>query len=127
MSGYNEKADIWSLACSAYELLTGSVLFDPEKDKNYSTDFYHIYWIIELMGDIPKSLITKSKCSSNFFHPTGKFKEKKPLLHSLTDVFDDVSVSVSSSTIELLNNMLIINPQDRFSYEQIINWIDTKY
>jgi serine/threonine-protein kinase SRPK3 len=28
---YNESADIWSLACMMYEVLTGDLLFQPKK------------------------------------------------------------------------------------------------
>lgn len=35
---YNERADIWSVACLAFELLTGDFLFDPQAGKSFTRD-----------------------------------------------------------------------------------------
>eukprot|EP01083_Nonionella_stella_P311760 1112685_1 len=54
--GYNEKVDIWSLACMVFELLTGDYLFDPREkegtrnDAGYSRDEDHLALIGELCG-----------------------------------------------------------------------------
>ena len=128
MCSYDHKVDIWSLACAAYELLTGSVLFDPEKDKNHSTDFHHIFWIIELLGDIPKHLLSKSKNRSDFFHSNGKFRVTKPDLHPLSVIFDqDLKINCSPKMIYLLEKMLAISPKDRFDYNDIIDYIKSNY
>lgn len=37
-SSYDTSADIWSLACMAYELVTGDFLFAPRSGKRYSKD-----------------------------------------------------------------------------------------
>lgn len=128
MCNYDYKADVWSLACTAYELLTGSLLFDPEKDKHHSTDYHHIYWIMELLGDIPKSLLSKAKNASDFFHSSGKFKEKKPDVHPLSVIFkEDIKIDCSSKMILLLEKMLAVSPNDRFNYSDIINYIHSNY
>ena len=50
---YNEKIDIWSVACLMYELFNGSYLFDVKctKNKQYSHEKYHLILINELLGE----------------------------------------------------------------------------
>jgi serine/threonine-protein kinase SRPK3 len=47
---YNETADIWSLACMIFELVTGDYLFDPKKGKTYRKNDDHLALITELIG-----------------------------------------------------------------------------
>ena len=83
---------------------------------------------MELLGDIPKSLLLKAKNASEFFHSSGKFKEKKPDVHPLSVIFkDDVEIDCSSNLIYLLEKMLAISPNDRFDYNDIINYIHSNY
>jgi serine/threonine-protein kinase SRPK3 len=48
---YNESADVWSLACMIFELVTGDYLFDPKKGKNYKKNDDHLALITELIGE----------------------------------------------------------------------------
>ena len=47
---YDETADIWSLACMIFELVTGDYLFDPKKGKSYRKNDDHLALISELIG-----------------------------------------------------------------------------
>ena len=62
----SEKIDIWSIGCIAYEIFTGSVLFDPDKDEKYTRDFHHLYLIEELLGKIPSNMIKKAQDKKSF-------------------------------------------------------------
>jgi serine/threonine-protein kinase SRPK3 len=56
-----------------FELITGGdYLFDPASGSRYSKDDDHIAQIMELMGEIPKSLITSGKYCNEFFNRKGK-------------------------------------------------------
>ena len=61
---YDEIADIWSLACMIFELVTGDYLFDPKKGKTYRKNDDHLALISELIGPCPERnfLETHSKC-----------------------------------------------------------------
>jgi serine/threonine-protein kinase SRPK3 len=55
-----------------FELITGGdYLFDPASGSRYSKDDDHIAQIIELIGEIPKSIAFAGKYSSEFFNRKG--------------------------------------------------------
>ncbi|KAF1800170.1 kinase-like domain-containing protein, partial [Mucor lusitanicus] len=87
---WDAGADIWSLACMIFELLTGNYLFDPQKGSRYSRDEDHLAQIIELMGPISKSYALSGKNSSEFFTHKGELRHIHRLKYwSLEDVLHD--------------------------------------
>lgn len=75
---YDTSADLWSLACMIFELITGDFLFDPRKakDGSYGKTDDHLAQIIELLGPIPKSFALSAVNFDKFFKlspVTGKF------------------------------------------------------
>lgn len=73
-SGYDTSADIWSVACMAFELATGDYLFEPHSNKGYSRDEDHIAHIIELLGDIPTDIALSGRYSKDYFDSKGRLK-----------------------------------------------------
>jgi serine/threonine-protein kinase SRPK3 len=57
---YNSSADMWSLACMTFELITGDFLFEPRKGKgkSYSKNDDHLAQIVELLGKMPRRFAT---------------------------------------------------------------------
>ena len=39
---YNTTADVWSFACTIFEMITGDFLFEPRKGNNYDKDDDHL-------------------------------------------------------------------------------------
>jgi serine/threonine protein kinase len=65
---YDTTADIWSLACMLFELLTGDLLFDPRSGDNFDRDEDHLAQCIELLGPMPKKLALAGKYSKDYFN-----------------------------------------------------------
>ena len=108
---YNEKIDIWSIGCMIYELYTGEILFDPDKDKDFSRDFHHLFLIEELCGEFPKNLIKKSPRNKEFFK-NYKLNCKKKTNINLESLIKKEN-KFSDLILSILKSSLIIDPSTR--------------
>ncbi|KAI7884732.1 kinase-like domain-containing protein [Mucor mucedo] len=87
---WTNEADMWSVACMIFELLTGEFLFDPRAGSKYNKDDDHLAQILELMRTVPKLLISGGEYSRDFFDRSGKLKHIKKLRYRrLRDVLHD--------------------------------------
>ncbi|XP_056305609.1 SRSF protein kinase 1 [Danio aesculapii] len=73
-SEYGPAADIWSVACLAFELATGDSLFEPKAGPNFSLEEDHLAHIIELLGKIPVSVALSGKYSYQYFNRKGDLR-----------------------------------------------------
>jgi len=78
-SKYDTSADIWSLGCMTFELLTGDLLFDPRAGDDYDRDEDHLAMFQELLGKMPKKVALEGKYSKQFFDKKGNLKHIKTL------------------------------------------------
>jgi len=76
---YDTSADMWSLGCMTFELLTGDLLFDPRAGDDYDRDEDHLAMFQELLGKIPKRIALEGKYSKSFFDKRGNLKHIKQL------------------------------------------------
>jgi serine/threonine-protein kinase SRPK3 len=115
--------DIWALGCTFYEMLTGRILFDPDKDKYYSRDDYHLKLINESCGDFPLSFLKSTDLYKNYFI-NGKIKMDKNLDYTnkienkLRSVLtDDNNCNVA---ITIIKGMLQVDPSKRLTCSNVL-------
>ena len=129
---YNETADLWSLACMIFEMLTGDFLFDPKKSKEFKKNDDHLAQMVELLNEFPKDWCTIGTNSKKYFTREGKLKKIKSLqFWGLKDILMKRYKMDEKEAIALedfLLPMLRIKPEDRASAEDMINhyWLDMK-
>ncbi|PIL33316.1 hypothetical protein GSI_04767 [Ganoderma sinense ZZ0214-1] len=128
---WGPSADIWSVACIIFELITGGdYLFDPASGSRYSKDDDHIAQIIELMGEFPKSLAFSGKYSSDFFNRRGELRHIQKLrFWPLDSVLHDkylLPKEEAEMIASFLNPMLRLNPDKRAKASELIHhaWLD---
>ncbi|ORX46764.1 kinase-like protein [Hesseltinella vesiculosa] len=122
---WNEKTDLWSLACMVFELLTGDFLFDPRATQKYTKDDDHIAQMLELMGEkLPNRLTQKCVFSEEFFDDKGRLKHIKNLrFKNLHDVLQDTYQQDDDISLlaEFMSPMLVLDDQCRTTAAAIMN------
>jgi serine/threonine-protein kinase SRPK3 len=53
---YDTAADMWSLACVVFELVTGDFLFEPKSGPSWDRDEDHVALMLELLGKMPRKV-----------------------------------------------------------------------
>ncbi len=116
----NVTCDIWSVGCTLYELLTGSILFDPDKKRRFNRNRYHIYEIQSKLGRIPDYLLKNATKRSVYFKNNGLMKGKLPtsanyvpLSSVLLNKLKQTSTDELYLIIDLLYKMLEYDPNKR--------------
>lgn len=72
-SDWGANADIWSLACVVFELLTAEYLFDPQSQGElFGKDDDHCAQIIELLGKWPSEAMFGGRYSREIFDSAGE-------------------------------------------------------
>ncbi|XP_069550157.1 SRSF protein kinase 3 isoform X1 [Brachyistius frenatus] len=123
-SEYGPRADIWSVACMAFELVTGDSLFEPKAGESVSLEEDHIAQIMELLGKIPPAVAFSGKYFAEYFSRRGDLRHVGPLrLWSLYDVLVEkyhFLLEEASGFSDFLLRMLDFQPEKRATAAQCL-------
>ncbi|KAF7667711.1 hypothetical protein LDENG_00049650 [Lucifuga dentata] len=123
-SEYGPPADIWSVACMAFELITGDSLFEPKSRDTFSLEEDHIVQIMELLGKIPPDVALSGKYSAEYFIHRGDLRRVEPLrFWSLYDILVEkyhFLLEEASVFSDFLLCMLDYHPERRFTAAQCL-------
>ncbi|KAJ7630570.1 CMGC/SRPK protein kinase [Roridomyces roridus] len=128
---WDARADIWSVACLVFELLTAEFLFDPQGQGDlFSKDDDQMAQIIELLGDFPMHVKMGGKYSHELFDSTGALRfirtlKPWPLRRVMQEkyLWNETDAGVLCTFIE---PMLAVDPRDRKNAREMLDhpWLD---
>lgn len=124
---YDTSCDIWSLACMAFELSTGDLLFDPRAHRGYGKCHDHLAQMIELLGRMPRAMATNGRSCREYFNASGQLKRIPHLnIWRLDSVLrekyymDNLVDEDVKDFCNLLLDMLKFNPKERITASQAL-------
>lgn len=129
-AGYDTSADIWSLACMIFELVTGDYLFDPKASEEYPRDEDHLALFMELLGQMPMKLIRRGRRSATYFNRRGELRHIKSLrVWGLEEVLEQkyhMHRVEAQSLAAFLLPMLRLDPEERSTAQQMLGhpWLE---
>lgn len=114
---YDTPADIWSTACLIFELASNRLLFTSADHKGYSRCEDHLAAIMELLGPIPREILSQCELEKEYFDEDGRLI-KLPELNELS--FEDTLMQTceylpqqAKELAEFLQPMLELEPSKR--------------
>ncbi|CAD8185973.1 unnamed protein product [Paramecium pentaurelia] len=103
----NSIADIWSLACMIFEILTGEFLFEPRQSSNFSKNEVHLTQIQEILGKFPLEHYTRGF----------KAKQRSDKKVSITKLLEFIQYTTVNVLYNLWNKAIV----QVFFYKNLIN------
>ncbi|KAG8220000.1 kinase-like protein [Butyriboletus roseoflavus] len=130
---WGTRADIWSVACVVFELLTAEYLFDPHgQGEMFTKDDDHMAQIIELMGDFPIEAKMGGRYSRELFDHTGALRYIKtlkpwPLYRVMVEKYL-FSNTATTHLCAFLGPMLSVDQRERKEARDMIDheWLHIK-
>lgn len=128
----NESVDTWALACTVYELISGRILFDPNKNDDNGRYSYHLRDIQRLIGPPTLEYLSECKHKISYYKIDGRLKG--------WSTYDYVSISqllinnkINNEDIpdlaDFLLSILKWDPRQRLNIDGLLNhkWLKSEY
>ncbi|TIA89001.1 hypothetical protein E3P99_02291 [Wallemia hederae] len=125
---WGPSADLWSTACMIFELITGDYLFDPQSGTKYGKDDDHMAQVMELLGNMPKELIT-GKYSLDLFNRRAELRRIHKLRYWPLDRVLREKYLMTAEEANVLTSFLLpmldLNPDTRVRPRDLLDheWI----
>jgi serine/threonine-protein kinase SRPK3 len=123
------KVDIWAAGCVLFELLTGNILFEPDKDEKRSRDYNHLLLMCNYSGKFKIKYLRKTKHYKKFFTKNGDFRHDNICSDELIEVLMENGVEDDNITelVDLFTNIFILNPNKRFDAKKVLShkWLNS--
>ena len=144
---YAHSADVWSLGCLVFELLTGETLFDPQSPQPgeaYTKDESHLAQVIELLGTLPPPLVARGRraAQGGWFGPEGPAPGDGPQLRRIQppESHDGALEAVlvenfgldadeGAGAAAFLKRLLMVEPSDRLTAREALQepWLNSTH
>ncbi|KAM7519964.1 hypothetical protein LguiB_018926 [Lonicera macranthoides] len=131
-SGYSFSVDMWSFACTAFELATGEMMFAPKGGQGFSEDEDHLALMMELLGKMPRKIATTGARSKDYFDRHGDLKRIRrlkywPLDRLMIEKFK-LPEADAKEFAEFLSPLLDFAPEKRPTAQQCLQhpWLNIK-
>ncbi|KAF3485932.1 hypothetical protein F2Q69_00057923 [Brassica cretica] len=123
-SGYYFSVDMWSFGCTAFELVTGDMLFAPKEGNGYGEDEDHLALMMELLGKMPRKIAIGGAKSKDYFDRHGDLKRIRrlkywPLDRLLVDKYK-LPEAEAKEFAEFLSPILEFAPEKRPTAQQCL-------
>ncbi|KAG8887865.1 serine/threonine protein kinase, CMGC group [Tulasnella sp. 332] len=137
MTVWDEKVDVFSVACLIFELLTGEYLFNPKsRSGGWTKDDDHMAQMVELMGrkgddGFTKEMKTEGRYSREIWKSNGTLRNISklhswPLAQVMVDKYD-YSREEADLFASFMNPMLAIDPKRRANARDMLDhpWLSS--
>ncbi|GJE89706.1 kinase-like protein [Phanerochaete sordida] len=104
-AGWGKPADIWSIGCMAYQLMTGSSLIHEESADVSIPNLHAIFF-----GDCPQDLVQRGKYSHMFFNEDGTLKYKMDERVTVAEMVKRRAPGDADLLIDFLNQVFVLDP-----------------
>lgn len=129
---YSYAADMWSVGCVVFELLTGFPLFNVLTEP-LTKDIHHLYLMEKLLGPMPLVMKKKSKRSKFLFDSRKNYHIKNLEKISRMSIYNILvkqhlfSETHARSIADFLSTVLQYNPQKRITADEMIKhqWLNS--